>query len=388
MNLFPVLNANLLSLSGLSYSAASFVKMTAANTFSLDTNSYSLSNHNHSGVYEPAFGFSDYFNQAVKTTSSPTFSNITDSGLTSGRIPYASSGGLLTDNAGLTFDGTRLRNTGYIYFDDTYHNIFLGLQATPTATGLYNVGIGNGCLASLSSGGGNFAIGSLTLTKVTSSNYNVAIGYTALQYNTAAENVALGRAAMQGADGQSTGARNVGIGDAALNALTTGSFDVGIGYNAGGAITTGQHNVLLGGYAGDHLQTKSYNIAIGGYALRTNATGGHGNIAIGYFSGYSATGGYNIFLGYGSGSKQTTNSNLFIVDNVIRADVATELTNSMLYGVMAAAPANQTLRINAMLTLSQIKSGATQAAAGAAASELWKTSGHASLPDNVIMIGV
>jgi len=35
-----------------------------------------------------------------------------------------------------------------------------------------------------------------------------------------------------------------------------------------------------------------------------------------------------------------------------------------------------------------IRSGATQAAAGASANELWKTSGHASLPDNVLMIGV
>jgi hypothetical protein len=35
-----------------------------------------------------------------------------------------------------------------------------------------------------------------------------------------------------------------------------------------------------------------------------------------------------------------------------------------------------------------IRSGATQAAAGASASELWKTSGHATLPDNVVMIGV
>jgi hypothetical protein len=35
-----------------------------------------------------------------------------------------------------------------------------------------------------------------------------------------------------------------------------------------------------------------------------------------------------------------------------------------------------------------IKSGATQAAAGAAAGELWVTSGHASLPDNVLMLGV
>lgn len=35
-----------------------------------------------------------------------------------------------------------------------------------------------------------------------------------------------------------------------------------------------------------------------------------------------------------------------------------------------------------------MKSGATQAAAGAAADELWKTNGHTSLPDNVVMLGV
>ena len=35
-----------------------------------------------------------------------------------------------------------------------------------------------------------------------------------------------------------------------------------------------------------------------------------------------------------------------------------------------------------------VKSGATQAAAGAAADEIWKTASHATLPDNVLMIGV
>lgn len=38
--------------------------------------------------------------------------------------------------------------------------------------------------------------------------------------------------------------------------------------------------------------------------------------------------------------------------------------------------------------LTSIKSGATQVAAGAATGELWKTNGHATLPDNVVMIGV
>jgi hypothetical protein len=35
-----------------------------------------------------------------------------------------------------------------------------------------------------------------------------------------------------------------------------------------------------------------------------------------------------------------------------------------------------------------LKSGATQAGAGAVASELWITASHATLPDNVLMIGV
>ena len=40
------------------------------------------------------------------------------------------------------------------------------------------------------------------------------------------------------------------------------------------------------------------------------------------------------------------------------------------------------------LFLRFIKSGATQGGAGAAATEIWKTSSHATLPDNVLMIGV
>jgi len=35
-----------------------------------------------------------------------------------------------------------------------------------------------------------------------------------------------------------------------------------------------------------------------------------------------------------------------------------------------------------------LKSGATQAAAGAATGEIWYTVSHSSLPDNVLMIGV
>ncbi len=38
--------------------------------------------------------------------------------------------------------------------------------------------------------------------------------------------------------------------------------------------------------------------------------------------------------------------------------------------------------------MNSVKSGATQGGAGAANHEVWTTSGHATLPDNVLMIGV
>jgi len=51
-------------------------------------------------------------------------------------------------------------------------------------------------------------------------------------------------------------------------------------------------------------------------------------------------------------------------------------TNGLLY-------INKPIRLNR----NEVKSGATQVAAGAAAGEFWFTSGHATLPDNVLMIG-
>jgi len=40
------------------------------------------------------------------------------------------------------------------------------------------------------------------------------------------------------------------------------------------------------------------------------------------------------------------------------------------------------------ISISVTKGGATQGAAGAAAGELWYTVSHATLPDNVVMLGV
>ena len=113
--------------------------------------------------------------------------------------------------------------------------------------------------------------------------------------------------------GHTNATLNVGIGTSALSSVTTGDGSVAIGSQAGEAIDVGRFNTLYGHQAGLNL----------------------------------TSGDQNIFLGSRAGLRQTTADNLLIIDNQSRANVATELTNSILYGVMAAAPADQTLRINA-----------------------------------------
>ena len=150
-----------------------------------------------------------------------------------------------------------------------------------------------------------------------------------------------------------TGDENMGIGFPSLYAITSGRFNVAIGNTAGRFNQTGQSNVYIGNNSGRGVSTKSHteNVFIGessGYAIQT----GGFNTFIGAYSGYNnSTGASGIRIGYFAGWKQTTLSNLLIIDNVARASAAEEITNSIFYGVMAATPGAQTLRLNAVTSI-------------------------------------
>jgi len=216
---------------------------------------------------------------------------------------------------------------GVLYSDggSDASNLFIGKDAGRTAaSGTNNVAIGESSLVSLTSGVNNvavggaagllteasscFALGSFALQFLTTGNQNVAIGTQSSRYNeTGINNIAIGYRALQGVSGNNH------------------SGNVAIGTSAGLGITTGLSNVFIGPSAG--------------FTITSGST--------------------NIFIGKSAGYRQTTNSNLLIIDNTQRADTAAELTNAIIYGVMAAAPASQTLRINAYLGVN-----ATPAAAG------------------------
>jgi len=143
----------------------------------------------------------------------------------------------------------------------------------------------------------------------------------------------------------------MGLGYESLYHVSTGYDNVGIGVWAGRRNQTGAYNIAIGysscGGAAGTINSRSNNTAIGVYSLAALTTGAN-NVGVGYASGYGlTTGGTNVFIGNSAGYRQTTNSNLLIIDNQTRADAATESTNAIVYGTMAAATANQTFKINA-----------------------------------------
>lgn len=129
------------------------------------------------------------------------------------------------------------------------------------------------------------------------------------------------------------------------NLDTGGAYNTAIGYKALEQITIGSANTVVGNYAGNAITTGTSNIGFGGGTLFNTSTGGY-NIAIGTTAGYTGNGSKNIFLGFSAGYYETGSDKLFI-DNLPRTDEADARIKALIYGVMADAPADQSLRINA-----------------------------------------
>jgi len=205
--------------------------------------------------------------------------------------------------------------------------------------------------------------------------YNVGIGYVVFhQLVSGQNNFALGYSSNYSLIG---GNGNVGIGGGGtLYSNQYGYYNIGIGYASGWGIT-GNYNTAISAYSLFYLRYGDHNTGIGlGAGQGAGIYDVSYNVLIGNYSGFNLAGNGNVFIGYQSGYNETGSNKLYIANS----NTATPL----IYGEFDTP----LLKVNGYFYLPTIKSGATQAAAGAAANEVWKTSGHASLPDNVLMIGV
>ena len=231
------------------------------------------------------------------------------------------------NSTGTTLSGIQARGTFISSLGTDSTNFFAGPRAGNTTTTATDIlAIGNTTGENLTTGGNNTLIGNSAGHALQGGNNNTFIGKLSGSLNV-------------------SGTYNTGVGGAALQKSTSG-FNVAIGSLALQNEDSGQRNTAIGYSSLNDVVSGSYNTAIGMGTLSVNE--GSSNIALGYYAG----------------SKQTAASNLLLVDNQTRADAATELTNSIIYGVMAATPVNQTLTLNANTSINGYATASASLAIG------------------------
>jgi len=227
------------------------------------------------------------------------------------------------------------------------------LNLTDLSTHFSNTGIG--LLALVKNGTGpndgfnNTAVGYAALTNLDGSGLNTnPTGNTAIGYLAAAN---------------SQGATNTVVGDSAHQLSIDGDDNTIVGAQANYSNLSGTGNCIYGFQAG-YSNLANYNNAFGNLALWSTTTGtsnsaygssslysnvvGSSNTAIGTGSLYKVLGGGNIGVGYFAGYN-ATGSNEFYLDNQARTTNANEKAQSIFYGIFSVTPTSQQLRINAQL---------------------------------------
>lgn len=109
------------------------------------------------------------------------------------------------------------------------------------------------------------------------------------------------------------------------------------------------------------LTSGTENTAVGGSTLASVAAGTK-NTAVGYAALATTTGTRNVALGHAAGLYETGDE-AFYVDNRDRGSLAAGKTQSLLYGIFAAATANQRLRVNGRFAITEAPTYANNAAA-------------------------
>jgi trimeric autotransporter adhesin len=250
------------------------------------------------------------------TASTGKFTALTNSALTSGRVTYAGTSGVLQDDADFTFNGTTVTmandasisglTVGKGSGSSSQNTTFGASALAANTTGVSNVAIGYRSLFANTTGDDNTAVGSRrdgvnagSLEKNTTGSRQVAIGGASLSENTTGtQNTGVGYGSLQN---NTTGSYNTAHGTQALGSNTTASNNTAVGYQAAYSNTTGSPTDAFGYQALYSNTTGGYNQAFGGSALRTNTTG-FGNTAIGVVALYAnTTGRSNIAIGTNDG---------------------------------------------------------------------------------------
>jgi len=237
------------------------------------------------------------------------------SGLTSNRIPYASSSTSLTDDSALTWDSTNnaltvdgVRILGGGAIANTFVGEGSGNFTTGGAGSAHNVGVGRNAGNALTTGSQNTLIGSSAGQSLTNGGNNTLIG------NLAGGNL-------------------------------TGSNNVFIGYHAGDSTTSGSNNIVIGADSDVQGITVSNQLTIQNaiFGLSNAATGT--SVSTGFIGIYQPAPTYQLHI-----TGHSANQNLFLVEENGGANILEiiEAAGVNKIGFFAAAPVAQQAGLTAI----------------------------------------
>lgn len=183
-------------------------------------------------------------------------------------------------------------------------------------------------------------------------------------------NVGIGKGTLQN---NLTGFGNTGVGVDTLDACSASSGNTAVGALALGKLnsTSGNNSAFGYGSLGNNTSGAA-NTAIGLNSLISNVSGSY-NCAVGGAAGHAITGSNNVMLGTYAGAYET-GSDTFYVNGRDRTNTSGDKTKSILYGVMAAAAADQKLTVNGLFNLSVSKTPASASATGTTGDIAWDAS--------------
>ena len=355
------LATNLTSLAGLSYVSTSFVKMTAAGTFSLDTNTYLTANQtitlsgdvSGSGTtaITTAIGSNKVTNAMLAQVSTATFHGRVTAGTGNIENLTGTQATTLLDVFTSTLKGLAPASgggtTNFLRADGTWAAPSGGGGGTPGGSNRqiqYNNSGAFGADANFSwSTGSNLLVGTSTDNGTDKLQVNGSAIATLLKINTNGETIAISN--YKG----SSGSVNLWIGTANTT-NTSGFYNNAVGTGAMASNTSGSLNNAMGISALNSNTTGSSNTAVGVNALVLN-TSGNNNTGIGDGAfRFLSSGSSNVAIGKvsagfinGGGNLNTLNQSIFIGEDT-RAS-ADGNTNEMVFGHNAIGQGSNTVTL-------------------------------------------
>ena len=286
------------------------------------------------------------------------------------------------------YAGTNCQSAGNVFIGysagrttsgSTLNNVFIGNQSGRyTSTGDHNTFLGNNSGYANNTGSNNTFLGHGTGFDNTEGYSNVFLGTDAGSSNVGGDNnVAIGHQSyLRGTSSNN----NVLIGSGSGSGSGIGSDNVVIGYRDGEATTSdysvyvgsfsgftadGEGNTFIGARSGEQINNGDNNLFAGFFTAYSKTSGGQ-NIFLGSYSGYGNTSGSgNVFIGYQAGYNETGSQRLYI-DN-------TSTSSPLVYGEFD----NDRITINNILKVGDRTTEPTSAEEG----DIIRLKNHATLDD-------